>query len=75
MILNVLRVFGNRVLRGIFGPKRQKVAEGWRKIRNEGLSFVSVCVCVLFNDAANVETIASPYFYTSPNIIRMNQRR
>jgi hypothetical protein len=25
-----LRVFENRVLRGIFGPKREEVAGGWR---------------------------------------------
>jgi hypothetical protein len=30
-------VFENRVLRGIFGTKREKVAEGWRTLHNEGL--------------------------------------
>jgi hypothetical protein len=32
-----LKVFKNRVLRRIFGPKRNKVAGGWRKLRNEDL--------------------------------------
>jgi hypothetical protein len=29
------RVFENRVLRGIFGPKRDEVMGGWRKLHNE----------------------------------------
>ena len=33
-----LRVFGNRVLRGIFGPKRDEVTGEWRKLHNEELS-------------------------------------
>jgi hypothetical protein len=32
-----LKVFENRVLRGIFGPKREEVAEGWRRLHNEEL--------------------------------------
>jgi hypothetical protein len=32
-----LRVFENRVLRRTFGPKRDEVAEGWRKLHNEEL--------------------------------------
>jgi hypothetical protein len=30
-------VFENRVLRRIFGPKRDGVAGGWRKLHNEEL--------------------------------------
>jgi hypothetical protein len=33
-----LRVFENRVLRRIFGPKRNEVMEGWKKLHNEELS-------------------------------------
>jgi len=33
-----LRVFKNRVLRRIFGPKRDEVAEEWRKLHNEELN-------------------------------------
>jgi hypothetical protein len=32
-----LRVFENRVLRRIFGPKRDGVTRGWRKLYNEEL--------------------------------------
>jgi hypothetical protein len=32
-----LRVFENRVLRSIFGLKRDKVTGGWRKVYNEEL--------------------------------------
>jgi hypothetical protein len=32
-----LRVFENRVLRGIFGPKRDEETGEWRKLHNEGL--------------------------------------
>jgi hypothetical protein len=32
-----LRVFENRVLRKIFGPKREEVAGGWRSLHNEEL--------------------------------------
>ena len=33
-----LRVFENRVLRRIFGPKRDEVKEEWRKLHNEELN-------------------------------------
>jgi hypothetical protein len=32
-----MRVFENRVLRIIFGPKREEVTGGWRKLHNEEL--------------------------------------
>jgi hypothetical protein len=32
-----LRAFENRVLRRIFGPKRDEVIGGWRKLHNEEL--------------------------------------
>jgi hypothetical protein len=32
-----LRVFENRVLRRIFGPKKDEVIRGWRKLHEEGL--------------------------------------
>ena len=31
-------MFENRVLRGIFGPRRDEVAEEWRKLHNEELN-------------------------------------
>jgi hypothetical protein len=33
-----LRVFENRVLSGMFGPKRDKVTGYWRKLHNEELN-------------------------------------
>jgi hypothetical protein len=30
-----MRVFENRVLRKVFGPKRNEVMRGWRKLSNE----------------------------------------
>jgi len=33
-----LRVFENRVLRGIFGPKRDEVTGEWKKLHNEELN-------------------------------------
>ena len=33
-----LRVFENRVLMRIFGPKRDEVTEEWRKLHNEELN-------------------------------------
>jgi hypothetical protein len=36
-ILHRLRVFENRVLKRIFGTKRDEVTGGWRKLHNEEL--------------------------------------
>ena len=37
-----LRVFGNRVLRRIFGPKRENVTGEWRELHNEELNYLHV---------------------------------
>jgi hypothetical protein len=42
-----LRIFENRVLRGIFGPKRAKVTREWRKLHNEELN-VLYCSPIIF---------------------------
>jgi hypothetical protein len=34
---NRLRMFGNRVLRGIYGSKKDEMTGGWRKLLNEEL--------------------------------------
>jgi hypothetical protein len=34
---HTLRVFENSALRGIFGPKMEEVAGGWRRLHNEEL--------------------------------------
>ena len=36
-----LKVFENRVLRRIFGPKRDEVTREWRKLHNEDLNLYS----------------------------------
>ena len=36
--LPTLRVFENRVMRRVFGPKSDEVTVEWRKLRNEKLS-------------------------------------
>jgi hypothetical protein len=33
----ILRVFERRVLRRIFGPKREELEGGWRRLHNEKL--------------------------------------
>ena len=37
-VSNRLRVFEDRVLRGVFGIKRDEVNSEWRKLRNEELN-------------------------------------
>jgi hypothetical protein len=37
----MLRVFENRVLRKIFGPKRDEMTREWRKLHNEELRDLS----------------------------------
>jgi hypothetical protein len=37
IIFCILRVFENRVLRTIYGPKRKEMAGGWRRLHNEEL--------------------------------------
>jgi hypothetical protein len=38
LIQAVLNVSENRVLRRVFGPKRDEVTEEWRKLHNEELN-------------------------------------
>jgi hypothetical protein len=40
-----LRVFENRVLRRIFGSKRDEVTGEWRKLHNKELRFLFVVLC------------------------------
>ena len=46
-----LRVFENRVLRKVFGPKRDEVTGEWRKLHNEKLNdfiFMDPCILVIW---------------------------
>ena len=38
MLFTNIRVFGSRVLRRIFGPRRDEVTGEWRKVHNEELN-------------------------------------
>jgi hypothetical protein len=49
-----LRVFGNKVLRRIFVPKRYEVTGEWRKLHNEELHIVT---CVRFPWRRDVSTV------------------
>jgi hypothetical protein len=44
-----VRVFENRVLRRIFGPKRDEVIRGWRKLHNVELHnlYCSPSTCII----------------------------
>jgi hypothetical protein len=35
---HLLRMLENRALRRIFGPKREEMARGWRRLHNEGFT-------------------------------------
>jgi hypothetical protein len=47
---HTLRVSAGRVLRRIFGPKRDEVMGGWRKLHNEKL-------CNLYSSPSIIRTI------------------
>jgi hypothetical protein len=42
-----LRIFENRVFRRIFGPKRDEVTGGWRKLHNEELHNLYSSPCII----------------------------
>jgi hypothetical protein len=54
-----LRVFENRVVRGIFGPKRNEVTGGWRELHNEELHnlYSSLSVMRIRQEGRNVQSV------------------
>jgi hypothetical protein len=62
-----LRVFGNRVLRKIFGPKREE-DESWRKLHNDELH--SLC-----SSPNIVRVINSGRIRWAGHVARMGERR
>jgi hypothetical protein len=62
-----LRVFENRVLRRIFGSKRDEVTEGWRKLHNEELHN-------LYSSPSIIRTIKSRRMIWAGYVTRMGRR-
>jgi len=63
-----LRVFENRVLRRIFGPKRNEVTREWRKLHNEELN-------ELYFSPNIVWAIKSRRMRWAGHVARMRERR
>jgi hypothetical protein len=42
-----LRMFENRILRGLYGLKRDEVTGGWRELYNEELHNLYSCPCII----------------------------
>jgi hypothetical protein len=63
---NRLSVFENRVLKRIFGPKRDKVIEGWRNMHNEELHN-------LYSSPSIIRTIKSKRTRWAGNVARMGR--
>jgi hypothetical protein len=63
-----LKVFENRVLRRIFGPKRDEVTGGWRKLHNEELHG-------LYSSSSIVRVIKSRRMRLAGHVARMGEIR
>jgi hypothetical protein len=63
-----LRVFENMVLRKIFGPKRDEVIGGWRKLHNEDLR-------KLYCSPSIIRIIKSRRMRQAGHVARMGRRR
>jgi hypothetical protein len=62
-----LRVFENRMLRRIFGPKRDEVTGGWRKLHNEEFHN-------LHSSPSIIRTIKSKRMRWAAHVARRGQR-
>jgi hypothetical protein len=63
-----LRVFENRVLSRIFGPKRDRVTGGWRKLHNEELHN-------LYSLQSIIRIIKSRRMRWAGHVARMGEKR
>jgi len=63
-----LRVFENRVLRKIFGPKRDEVTGDWRKLHNEELND-------LYCSPSTIRIIKSRRMGWAEQVARLGERR
>jgi hypothetical protein len=62
-----LRVFENRVLRRIFGPKRDETTGEWRKLHNDELH-------EMYTSPNIVQVIKSGRMRWAGNVVRMGRR-
>jgi hypothetical protein len=62
------RVFENRVLRRIFGPKRDEVTGGWRKLHNEELNN-------LYSSPSIIRVITSRRMKWAGHVARMGEEK
>jgi hypothetical protein len=63
-----LRVFESRVLRKIFGPRRDEVTGEWRQLHNKALND-------LYSSPSIVRVIKSRRMRWAGNVARMRERR
>jgi hypothetical protein len=63
-----LRVFENRVLRRIFGPKRDEVTEEWRRLHKKELY-------ALYSSPNIIRVIKSRRLRWAGHVARMGERR
>jgi hypothetical protein len=63
-----LRVYENKVLRRIFGPKRDEVTGGWRKLHNEELRD-------LYSSPSIIRIIKSRRMRWAEHVARMGEER
>jgi hypothetical protein len=63
-----LRVFENRALRKIFGPKRDEVTGEWRKLRNEEL-------CDSYSSPSIIRIIKLRRMRWAGHVSRMGEKR
>jgi hypothetical protein len=61
-------VFENRVLRGIFGPKRDEVTGEWRKLHNKELH-------VLYSSPSIIRIIKSRRMRWAGHVARMEEEK
>jgi hypothetical protein len=63
-----LRVFENKVLRRIFGPKKVEVTGEWRRLHNKEL-------CALYSSSNIIWVIKSRKLRWTGHVARMGERR
>jgi hypothetical protein len=63
-----LRVFENRMLRRVFGPKRDEVTGEWRKLHNEELNN-------MYSSPSIVRVVTSRRMRWAGHVARMGEER